>query len=85
MAEGKVKWFNAEKGFGFIEHPGNPDVFVHYSAINTKGFRKLNEGDEVSFEIEPGQNGKGPQAKNVVVTKAAPVQAERTPSRGGRW
>lgn len=85
MAEGKVKWFNAEKGFGFIEHSGNPDVFVHYSAISTKGFRKLNEGDEVTFEIEPGQNGKGPQAKNVVVTLAAPVQAERAPSRSGRW
>ena len=73
MATGRVKWFNAEKGFGFIETEGSADVFAHFSAINAQGFKKLNEGDEVEFEIEPGQNGKGPQAKNIVVTKAAPV------------
>ena len=73
MANGTVKWFNAEKGFGFIETEGSADVFAHFSAINAQGFKKLNEGDEVEFEIEPGQNGKGPQAKNIVVTKAAPA------------
>ena len=80
MSQGRVKWFNVEKGYGFLEYPGNPDVFVHYSAINSSGFRKLNEGDEVEFDLEPGQGGKGPQARNVVVTKAAPE-----PARGGRW
>ena len=72
MAQGRVKWFNVEKGYGFIEHPGNPDVFVHYSAIQSGGCRKLNEGDEVEFEVEQGQ--KGLQAKNVEVTNPAPVQ-----------
>jgi len=71
MTRGRVRWFNAEKGYGFLECPGSPDVFVHYSAINSGGFRKLNEGDEVEFELEPGTNGKGPQARNVTVTKAA--------------
>lgn len=85
MAEGKVKWFNAEKGFGFIEHAGQPDVFVHYTAIATNGFRKLNEGDEVSFAIEAGQNGKGPQAKNVTVTKAAPESANSGRGNGGGY
>ncbi|WP_034358410.1 cold-shock protein [Deinococcus phoenicis] len=75
MAVGKVKWFNAEKGFGFIETEGSDDVFAHFSAIQAQGFKKLNEGDEVEFEIEPGQRGKGPQAKNIVVTKAAPAPA----------
>ncbi|MER3443328.1 Cold shock-like protein CspLA [Calidithermus terrae] len=65
MNKGTVKWFNAEKGYGFIAQEGGPDVFVHYSAIQTDGFRTLNEGDVVQFEIEPGRNGKGPQAKNV--------------------
>ncbi|MDO4244741.1 MAG: DNA damage response modulator PprM [Deinococcus sp.] len=88
MATGRVKWFNAEKGFGFIETEGSADVFAHYSAINSSGFRKLNEGDEVEFEIEPGQNGKGPQAKNIVVTKAAPAPAYNSsprPRRDDRW
>ncbi|SMB93980.1 cold-shock protein [Deinococcus hopiensis] len=75
MAVGRVKWFNAEKGFGFIETEGSADVFAHFSAIQAQGFKKLNEGDEVEFEIEPGQRGKGPQAKNIVVTKAAPAPA----------
>ncbi|UBV44434.1 cold-shock protein (plasmid) [Deinococcus taeanensis] len=73
MAVGKVKWFNAEKGFGFIQTEGSPDVFAHFSAIQGSGFKKLNEGDEVEFDVEEGQRGKGPQAKNIVVTKAAPV------------
>ncbi|MFB9994857.1 cold-shock protein [Deinococcus oregonensis] len=88
MAQGRVKWFNVEKGYGFIEYPGNPDVFVHYSAIQSGGFRKLNEGDEVEFEVEAGQGSKGPQAKNVVVTLAAPAPVGGgSDSRGGgnRW
>jgi CspA family cold shock protein len=64
MAQGTVKWFNAEKGFGFIEQPGGPDVFVHYSAITGNGYRELAEGESVSFDVEQGQ--KGPQAANVV-------------------
>ncbi|WP_042363838.1 cold-shock protein [Streptacidiphilus neutrinimicus] len=64
MAQGTVKWFNAEKGFGFIEQAdGGPDVFVHYSAINSSGYRELNEGEAVTFEVEQGP--KGPQAANV--------------------
>jgi len=63
MATGKVKWFNAEKGFGFIEQDGGNDVFVHYTAIQGEGFKTLEEGQEVSFDIEEGQ--RGPQAVNV--------------------
>ena len=63
MATGKVKWFNAEKGFGFIEQEGGDDVFVHFSAIQSDGFKSLDEGQEVSFDIEEGQ--RGPQAVNV--------------------
>ncbi|KAB7669964.1 cold-shock protein [Bacillus sp. B1-b2] len=63
MATGKVKWFNAEKGFGFIETAEGQDVFVHFSAIQTEGFKTLDEGQEVSFDIEEGQ--RGPQAANV--------------------
>ncbi|MCI0530582.1 MAG: cold-shock protein [candidate division Zixibacteria bacterium] len=65
MMEGKVKWFNESKGFGFIEPDGSgQDVFVHYSSISDEGFKTLKEGDRVSFEI--GKGDKGPQALKVV-------------------
>lgn len=60
---GRVKWFNAEKGFGFIERDGGEDVFVHFSAIQGEGFKSLDEGQEVEFEIVAGD--RGPQAANV--------------------
>ncbi len=64
MALGAVKWFNAEKGYGFITpEDGSKDVFVHHSAIQAEGFRSLNEGDKVEYEVTQGQ--KGPQASNV--------------------
>ncbi|PZA08513.1 MULTISPECIES: cold-shock protein [unclassified Meiothermus] len=65
MKTGTVKWFNAEKGYGFIAQEDGPDVFVHYSAIEADGFRTLQEGQRVQFEVEPGKNGKGPQAAKV--------------------
>ena len=64
MQNGKVKWFNNEKGFGFIEVEGGDDVFVHFTAIQGDGFKSLEEGQEVSFEIVEGN--RGPQASNVV-------------------
>jgi cold shock protein len=65
MATGIVKWFNDAKGYGFIEQEDGPDVFVHHSGITSTGFRSLNEGDRVTFDVEDGQ--KGPAAVNVVV------------------
>ena len=62
--KGTVKWFNNEKGFGFITRQSGPDVFVHHTAITAEGYRTLNEGDQVSFEVVEGQ--KGLQARNVV-------------------
>ncbi|MER6195987.1 cold-shock protein [Streptomyces sp. NPDC001586] len=65
MASGTVKWFNAEKGFGFIaQDGGGPDVFAHYSNISGNGFRELNEGEKVTFDVTQGQ--KGPQAESIV-------------------
>lgn len=64
MAQGRVKWFNADKGFGFIEREGEPDVFAHFSAIQGEGFKTLEEGQEVTFDIEEGE--RGPQAANIV-------------------
>ena len=86
MAKGTVKWFNARKGFGFItptDSDQNADVFVHHSAIVAEEdeFRSLNEGDEVEFEI--GEGRKGPEAKNVVVTKKAPPPPPRERSNYG--
>ena len=64
MAQGTVKWFNADKGFGFIaQDAGGPDVFVHYSAIDSGGYRSLDEGQRVEFDVTQGQ--KGPQAEKV--------------------
>ncbi|AOV07457.1 cold-shock protein [Sporosarcina ureilytica] len=63
MEQGTVKWFNAEKGFGFIEREAGEDVFVHFSAIQSDGFKSLDEGQSVTFEIEEGQRGL--QAANV--------------------
>jgi CspA family cold shock protein len=63
LAQGTVKWFNEAKGFGFIEQDSGPDVFVHFSAIQGEGFKTINEGDRVSFDVVKGP--KGPQAENV--------------------
>ncbi len=64
MASGTVKWFNCEKGFGFIAQDGGPDVFAHYSEIQGNGYRELTEGERVTFDV--GQGSKGPQAQNIV-------------------
>jgi cold shock protein len=64
MAKGKVKWFNSQKGFGFIEMEGGKDIFVHHKSIQGSGFKSLEEGEEVEFEI--GESPKGQHAENVV-------------------
>jgi cold shock protein len=66
MAQGAVKWFSGDKGYGFIAAGGGPDVFVHFSAITGEGYRSLEEGQKVEFD--PAQGQKGPQAENVRVT-----------------
>lgn len=82
MPTGKVKWFSSEKGYGFIApDQGGEDLFVHFSAIEGDGYRNLNEGDEVEFEV--GQGQKGPQARSVRVTNAAPRRSE--PQRRQRY
>jgi CspA family cold shock protein len=68
MARGKVKWFNEQKGFGFIEQENGTDVFVHYSSLKGEGFKTLAEGEEVEFDVTQGP--KGPKAENVVRLKA---------------
>jgi cold shock protein len=68
MAKGKVKWFNEQKGFGFIEQEGGTDVFVHYSSVKGEGFKTLAEGDAVEFDVTQGP--KGPKAENVVRVQA---------------
>ena len=65
MTKGNVKWFNAEKGFGFISQEGGPDVFVHFRNINSSGFKSLDEGQKVQFTVTQGQ--KGPQAEDVTL------------------
>ncbi len=65
MPEGKVKWFNEKKGFGFIQQEGGKDLFVHFSAIQGDGFKTLTEGQKVRFEVE--DSPKGPKAKNVQI------------------
>jgi len=67
MIEGTVKWFNESKGFGFLSREGGPDVFVHHSEIRAEGFRTLNEGDKVRFEVV--DSPKGPRAANVTVAR----------------
>ena len=69
MPEGKVKWFNTRKGYGFISASDGPDIFVHYSNISGDGYRTLNEGDTVSFDIVEGE--KGLRAENVIAQQAA--------------
>ena len=73
MATGSVKWFNAEKGFGFIQQENGPDVFVHYSAIEMAGYRSLEEGQAVDFEVTDGP--KGLLASNVRAAAGAPAPA----------
>ena len=63
LAEGTVKWFNSEKGYGFIESADGPDLFVHYSAILSDGFRALDEGDRVEFEVQAGRDGRSQAAE----------------------
>ena len=63
MATGTVKWFNSEKGYGFIATDGGPDVFVHYSAIQSDGFRTLEEGDKVEFDVQAGRDGRSQAAE----------------------
>lgn len=68
MATGTVKWFNADKGYGFIQpDEGSADVFTHFSAINSSGYRSLDEGDQVEYDVEQGP--KGPQASNITLNR----------------
>jgi CspA family cold shock protein len=76
MVEGKVKWFNPRKGYGFIGTPDGRDVFVHYSSIASEGFKTLDEGDTVLFDVIEGE--KGLRATNVVPKPAEPKPAEPT-------
>ena len=74
MATGTVKWFNAEKGYGFISREGEPDVFVHYSAIQQTGYRTLEEGQAVEFDVGPGKKGEeATERPHRLSTRAAPA------------
>ena len=73
MSDGNVKWFNAKKGYGFIATDDGRDIFVHYSSISGQGYKSLDEGDEVSFDIVEGE--KGPRAENVIPKRT--TQAEK--------
>ena len=77
MALGTVKWFNQAKGYGFIEREGDKDVFVHHTSIQAQGFRSLNEGEQVTFDIAHGQ--KGPIATNVVAMIKKPLLSSSRP------
>jgi len=74
MSEGTVKWFNSRKGYGFIASTDGKDVFVHYSSITAEGYKTLQEGDPVTFDIVQGE--KGPRAENVIPQKAANPKAK---------
>ena len=69
MASGKVKWFNSQKGYGFIQpNNGGADVFVHITAVERAGLKSLTEGQRISFDVEPDKKGKGPKAVDLVIT-----------------
>ena len=80
MTNGIVKWFNSHKGYGFIEQEDGPDVFVHHSGINATGFKSLNDGDSVTFNVEQGQ--KGPAAVNVTKIQLAVTRLLRASRLG---
>ena len=75
MAEGTIRWFNEKKGFGFIAGVDGPDIFVHHSAVQGEGKRRLQEGDQVEYEVVQGE--KGPKAAKVIYKSAAKPEAER--------
>lgn len=77
MAQGKVKWFNQAKGYGFIEREGDKDIFVHHTSIQAQGFRSLSEGEQVTFDVTQGQ--KGPIATNVVALMQKPLLSSARP------
>ena len=89
MARGTVKWFNDQKGFGFITQEDGPDVFVHYSAIEGSGFRSLSEGDAVEFQVVQGSKGPQAQAVKRVTYSTRPPQAPLSLAPGrarvGSW
>lgn len=80
---GRIKWFDAQKGYGFIEREGEPDVFVHYSALQMEGFKTIEDGAEVEFEIVQGE--KGPAAANVVRISGADTAADESEDAEALW
>ena len=82
MPEGKVKWFNTRKGYGFISASDGPDIFVHYSNITGDGYRTLNEGDTVSFDIVEGE--KGLRAENVIALQAAEAKPAKKTNKAAQ-